>query len=239
MTAPHGRWAGGMQIVIQPTGLNAATGRASGRPAGATPRDGSRHDAPATAGPGRDALSETLRRAAAGDEGAWLEIVGAYARRVFALARSRRLDEHQAEDVTQSVFVTVAKQIGSGDYTEQGRFEAWLFRVAMNRVRDQIRKQRRRAGEMGSPGLEERADPRPQPPLSSDAELNGLRAAMERLGEADREVVELRHHAGMGFKEIAALLGQPLGTVLARHHRALGKLREWMSSGESEKERAS
>ena len=73
------------------------------------------------------------------------------------------------------------------------------------------------------------------------AVVRELRAAMERLGDADREVVELRHHAGMGFKEIAALLGQPLGTVLARHHRALGKLREMMGSGESDtgKERAS
>lgn len=225
--------------MIQPTGLNAAIGRASGRPAGAAPRDGAGHDATAMPGPNLETLGETLRRATAGDEIAWREIVGAYARRVYALARSRRLSEHQAEDVTQSVFVTVAKQIGSGDYTERGRFEAWLFRVAMNRVRDEIRKQRRRAGEMGSPGLEGRAETTAQAPLSSDAELDGLRAAMERLGDADREVVELRHHAGMGFKEIAALLGQPLGTVLARHHRALGKLREWMSSGESEKECAS
>lgn len=239
MHRPPGRWSGGMQIVIQPNGLNAAIGRASGRPASAPPRDGSVHDTPTAPGTGSDSLGETLRRAAAGDESAWREIVGAYARRVFALARSRRLSEHQAEDVTQSVFVTVAKQIGSGDYTERGRFEAWLFRVAMNRVRDEIRKQRRRAGEMGSPGLEDRTDARAQAPQCPDAELDGLRAAMEQLGDADREVVELRHHAGMGFKEIAALLGQPLGTVLARHHRALGKLREWMSSGESGKERAS
>lgn len=225
--------------MIQPTGLNAPIGRAAERPAGAAPRDGTDQDAPAMTDSDQDALGETLRRAAAGDEGAWRNIVSAYARRVFALARSRRLTEHQAEDVTQSVFVTAAKQIGTGNYTERGRFEAWLFRVAMNRVRDELRKQRRRAGEMGSPGLEGRAESRPQTPQSSDAELDGLRAAMERLGDADREVVELRHHAGMGFKEIAALLGQPLGTVLARHHRALGKLRDWMNSGESEKERAS
>ena len=228
-----------MQIVIQPTGLNAGVGRAPGRAAGVAPRNEAGQDPTLRSGPNPDSLSETLRRAAAGEEGAWREIVGAYARRVFALARSRRLSEHQAEDVTQSVFVTVAKQIGSGDYTERGRFEAWLFRVAMNRVRDEIRKQRRRAGEMGTPGLDGHAENRPQTPHSTDAELDGLRAAMERLGDADREVVELRHHAGMGFKEIAALLGQPLGTVLARHHRALGKLREWMSSGTSEMERAS
>jgi len=46
------------------------------------------------------------------------------------------------------------------------------------------------------------------------------------LPEADREILGLRHHAGMSFKHIAAMLGVPVGTALARHHRALKKLRD-------------
>ncbi len=179
-------------------------------------------------GPQSAELGETLRLAAAGDEGAWRALVDLYARRVFALARSRRLSPEHAEEVTQSVFVTAAQHIRSGEYTERGRFEAWLFRVAMNRVRDFIRKERRRAGDMGSPGLNGRAAAAQTESGPDGASLRSLRAAMDGLGDADREVVELRHHGGMGFKEIAALLDQPLGTVLARHHRALKKLKDLM-----------
>jgi RNA polymerase sigma-70 factor (ECF subfamily) len=49
------------------------------------------------------------------------------------------------------------------------------------------------------------------------------------LSESDREVVELRHHAGMSFKSMAELLEEPIGTLLARHHRALKKLKDLMS----------
>lgn len=55
---------------------------------------------------------------------------------------------------------------------------------------------------------------------------------MEGLSDADREVVELRHHGQMAFKDIAELLSQPVGTVLARHHRALRKLRDMIGQPE-------
>jgi RNA polymerase sigma-70 factor (ECF subfamily) len=48
---------------------------------------------------------------------------------------------------------------------------------------------------------------------------------MARLPDADREVVELRHHAGLTFAQMADMLSEPLGTLLARHHRALKKLK--------------
>ena len=132
-----------------------------------------------------------------------------------------------AEDITQSVFTTVAASLRDGGYDERGRFEAWLFRVAMNRVRDECRRARHRAtptdpvgfdGQGARPEYADGADER-------DRDLSRLRAALSGLGEADREVIELRHHAQMSFKAIAEQLGEPVGTVLARHHRALGKLR--------------
>jgi RNA polymerase sigma-70 factor (ECF subfamily) len=51
---------------------------------------------------------------------------------------------------------------------------------------------------------------------------------MGTLSESDREVIELRHHAGLSFKQIAELVNEPLGTLLARHHRALRKLKAAM-----------
>lgn len=202
-------------------------------------------------------VAALLAAASRGDEAAWRAIVDLYARRIYALAKSRlgrgqRLGSGSraagaaggfggvegwggcelAEEVTQSVFVTVASKLVSGGYSEQGRFEAWLFRVAMNRIRDEARRAKRRAETFDAelagdlPGEQE-----PREDEERTAGIRALRAAMGQLGDADREVIELRHHAGLSFKQIADLLEEPLGTLLARHHRALRKLKELLTAG--------
>jgi RNA polymerase sigma-70 factor (ECF subfamily) len=70
-----------------------------------------------------------------------------------------------------------------------------------------------------------------EPETADSEELGRLNAALGRLGEADRRIIHLRHFAGLSFKQIAEVLEQPLGTVLARQHRALKKLRELMDRG--------
>ena len=170
-------------------------------------------------------LAPLLRAAAAGDQAAWREIVSLYSRRVFALARSRCRNSDVAEEITQSVFATIAMKLGAGEYAERGRFESWIFRVAANRIRDHIRRVKRRPEAAGSDQLDAHPAP-PTPPESP--ELTRLRLAMDSLTDADREIVELRHHGGLSFKQIADSLNEPLGTLLARHHRALRKLRDML-----------
>lgn len=160
-----------------------------------------------------------------------------YGRRIFALAQSRLRRPDLAEEVTQSVFVTVATKLREESYTEVGRFESWLFRVAMNRVRDTARRIKRQASVM-EPGVMETMPGGTAVEVDREG-LDALRRAMETLSDSDREVVELRHHGQMGFKEIAALLGEPVGTVLARHHRALKKLRGVLEPSSPEEERES
>lgn len=210
-------------------------------------------------------MPRLLTAAAKGDEAAWRAIVELYARRVYALARSRlggrgsgaagagrssrggkgsgslgAFDQGHdaAEEVTQSVFVTVATKLGTGEYAEQGRFESWLFRVAMNRIRDEVRRARRHAeptdpeafagvSETGFGGSSQTTAEQ-----AADDSIHVLRSAMARLTDADREIVELRHHAGLSFKQMADLLNEPLGTLLARHHRALRKLKDLMTASD-------
>lgn len=166
-----------------------------------------------------------VARAARGEDDAWRALIGRYARRVAGLIRSRTGSAELAEEITQSVFVTVAEHLGSGRYVEQGRFESWLFRIAMNRLRDEKRRNRRKAGSLegvtlAAPGEREKTD---------EGSLKALRSAIGRLPEADREIIAMRHHAQLEFRTIAELLNEPLGTVLARHHRALKKLRSLLS----------
>jgi len=184
-------------------------------------------------------LPRLLIAAGEGDEQAWRSIIELYARRIYALAKSRLgASRHDlAEEITQSVFVTVASKLGKQNahgvmgYTEQGRFESWLFRVAMNRIRDEVRRVKRHAETMDPETMAaSMASTRvAEPEADLPENLRALRQAMGHLSDADREIVELRHHAGLSFKQMAELLSEPIGTLLARHHRALKKLKEIMS----------
>lgn len=168
-----------------------------------------------------------VRAARQGDEQAWSRLVGEYGPRVFALARSRLRDPDLAEEVTQSVFATIAIKVRDGAYDEYGKFEPWLFRIAMNRIRDAVRKAKRERSEdrLRLAATSEVAPSDAGEEGASVEAIDGLRGALGDLSKADREIVELRYHAGLSFRQIAELLGEPIGTLLARHHRALRKLR--------------
>ena len=196
---------------------------------------------------------DLLRRAADGDAAAWEALVRAYTGRLYGLLLSQCRDPELSEELTQATFVKVVQQLkpgrdpGSVDdragYREQGRFEPWLFRVAMNGLRDEMRRRKRQAtptdlsgpaaaggsalklwaapdNRSGAPGED------PAQAVARGEELEWLREAVATLPEADRAVLHLRHTARLSFKEIAETLGEPLGTVLARGHRALGKLKK-------------
>ncbi|MCU0688691.1 MAG: sigma-70 family RNA polymerase sigma factor [Phycisphaerales bacterium] len=191
-------------------------------------------------------IEALLNAAAHGDEGAWRRLVGLYAKRVAAFCRSRLRDGHVAEEVTQSVFVTVATKLKDGGYQEHGRFEAWLMRITINRIRDEVRRVSRKIVVSDSEAVQGAAARMPRRATGDgrdsdrDESMRALREAMERLPEADRHIIELRHHAAMSFAAIAELLGEPLGTLLARHHRAIKKLRGLIDeSGGGRVERAS
>lgn len=186
-------------------------------------------------------LPALLHAAGMGDDVAWRKLIDLYARRVYALARSRLgVSRHElAEEITQSVFATVASKLGREEdgesgYAEQGKFESWLFRIAMNRIRDEVRRSRRQAepadpASFSSVASAERA---PDGLETTPDQLSSLRLAMEKLSDADREIVELRHHAGLSFKQMADLLSEPIGTLLARHHRALKKLKDLLTNAD-------
>ena len=179
--------------------------------------------------PSKESLERTLQRAAGGDETAWRRIVDAYGPRVFGLIRAHCGSVELAEEITQSTFCTIVARIGQ--YTELGRFESWLFRIAMNRLRDEMRRRKRQARPVEAEALAGLAGADEEARSAPADEVRALRAAVDRLSEADRRVIHLRHFSGLSFSRIAEVLGEPLGTVLARQHRALGKLRQMLTEG--------
>lgn len=170
-------------------------------------------------------LRALLRLAARGDSDAWRAVVAQMAPRVFGLMRAQCRDPELAEEITQSTFCTLAAKIG--EYVESGRFESWVFRIAMNRLRDEMRRRARQARPMDDGPLQEASAHRVGGTgrgLSEEV-VDRLGRAMARLPEADREIIELRHTGGLSFKQLSDYYGEPVGTLLARHHRALRKLR--------------
>ena len=173
----------------------------------------------------RDRVTEALlAKAARGDSDAWRSLVETYAPRVHGLLVAQCRNDELAEEITQSAFCTVAVKLG--EYVESGRFESWLFRIAMNRLRDEMRRRARQARPTDDGSMREL--PTRARPQTTAAELEihqKLRLAMDRLAEGDREIIELRHTGGMSFRALSDYFEEPIGTLLARHHRALRKLR--------------
>jgi len=180
-----------------------------------------------------DPSQDTLKAAAAGDAQAWRQIVTAYSGRVYGLLYRQCGNSDLAEEMTQATFAKVVSKLA--DYDEQGRFEAWLFRVAVNRLRDELRRRKRHAVAVDFDSTPPEAlgrfvdDPTPQQRMEHDERVGALKAAMDDLPDADRELLELRYTAELSFAQIAQVLDQPLGTVLARGHRALKKLRSMLA----------
>jgi RNA polymerase sigma-70 factor (ECF subfamily) len=181
------------------------------------------------------ALDAVLKRARRRDPQALTALVDAYTPRVFGLLFRLSGSRDAAEDLVQETFLRVVRTIG--EYEEAGKFEAWLFRIAANLARDLSRRGKRRGVTValeggsrdGEPGAIDVADAgRDEPPgrLMQVEAGTRLNACLDRLPQVDREIILLRHFSELSFKEIAAMLNIPLGTALARAHRALGKLRE-------------
>lgn len=181
-------------------------------------------------------LDATLAAAARGDEHAWRKLVDGYSGRVYGLLYRQCRDGELAEEITQATFVKVVAKLG--DYEDLGRFESWLFRIAINRLRDEMRRRGRQASPVDfaanppeSIGYNagDEADAAPETPLVRGEQHQALREAVDQLPEADRQLLEMRYTAEMSYQQIADALAQPLGTVLARGHRALKKLRTMLA----------
>jgi RNA polymerase sigma factor (sigma-70 family) len=99
-------------------------------------------------------IEVTLQQAAAGDDAAWRQLVEQYARRVYALLVSQCHDRELAEELTQVTFVKLFDQLRrKNGYQERGRFEPWLFRVAGNHLRDEMRRRKSSTSSSADPRL--------------------------------------------------------------------------------------
>jgi RNA polymerase sigma-70 factor, ECF subfamily len=184
----------------------------------------------------QQALGRLVRQCMAGDQFAWQQLVVAQHRRIYAICYRFTGSASDAEDLTQDVFLKLYRNLASFD-TQKGSFQTWITTLARNLLVDHFRRTRLEratdsldvslSAEDDGPTMADRlADPRP----SQEAHAAGLelkvriQQALAQLSPELREAVVLRDLEDMDYKEIAAVLRIPEGTVKSRISRGRGEL---------------
>jgi RNA polymerase sigma-70 factor (ECF subfamily) len=155
----------------------------------------------------------------------WEEIVSTHSARVYRLAYRLTGNQHDAEDLTQEVFVRVFRSLST--YTP-GTFEGWLHRITTNLFLDMVRRRQRiRFDALGEDAAEKLPSREPSPAQHfNDTHFDAdVQQALDTLAPEFRAAVVLCDIEGLSYEEIAATLGVKLGTVRSRIHRGRSHLR--------------
>lgn len=144
--------------------------------------------------------------------------------------RSRDL----ADDIFQDTFLKVVQSIRAGRYQDDGRFLSWVMRIAHNLIIDHFRHEKQMGivlnDDYESDLFNSRrfADENVEEVMVRRQVLRDVRRLVSELPEDQREVVIMRHYAGMSFKEIADMTGVSINTALGRMRYALINMRKLM-----------
>ena len=173
--------------------------------------------------------AQLVRRTKAGDTKAFGTLVERYMRRAYYGALGLVGSADDAMDLSQEAFVRAFRARQTIDPDRP--FYAWLYqiirRLCFNHTRD--RRTRRRGVEAAGDWLVGQAEARtssmnPERALETAEAKRRVSAALEALSGRDREVLVLKEFEGLRYREIAELLGIPIGTVMSRLYSARRRL---------------
>lgn len=161
-----------------------------------------------------------IHRAQAGDEAALAQIYDAYAKPIYRYHYSRTGNPADAEDLTSQTFMAVLEALPR--YQHRGRFTAWMFQIARNKVMDHFRRNHNL-----SDMLETVADTAQAEALEAvyqNESHTKLKALMQLLEEEERELLRLRFTAELSFVQIGQILGRTEDAVRKSTRRILDRL---------------
>jgi len=176
-----------------------------------------------------DADTQIIERCLSGEEAAWEDLVKIHTRRVYAICYRFTGSDHQAQDLTQEVFLRVFRSLKSFRAAE-GSFPVWLARLTRNLLIDHYRRAKYDRAtssiEEQLPMLEETASltARTEGLLAGREASEALQGALQKLSPELRETVILRDLEEMEYREIAQVLNVPEGTVKSRLNRGRAEL---------------
>lgn len=177
-----------------------------------------------------------------GDKGALRQIYEAYIRFIYAVVYDTVKRREDAEDITSEFFIKLVRVAGT--YKKGTSHRAWMAAIAKNMAIDALRKSNREILESAftdddtgensyidnkSSQATNEASVEDKAILSED-----MKNAMGTLNDNEREIIDLKLLGGLKFKEIAHMLGQPMGTVTWLYNQGIKKLRRCLSDYERE-----
>jgi len=186
---------------------------------------------------------ELLGRFCRGQTEAFGLLVRRYERELYGYLRRYLGDSSLAEDVFQNTFLQL--YVKSAQYESGRPFRPWLYTIATHQAIDALRRNARHQVLSLEQKREDNANgemrrlldtleshgPSPMDNLSAQERKDRVRAGVDRLPDFLRDVVLLAYYQGLKYREIAEILGIPVGTVKSRLHAALNKLQEaWSES---------
>jgi RNA polymerase sigma-70 factor (ECF subfamily) len=140
-----------------------------------------------------------------------------------------------AEDIFQDTFIKVIQSLDAGRYQDNGRFLSWVIRIAHNLVIDHFRKQNQMSVSSNDDYENDLfnnarfSDNTVEEEIVQDQIYRDVRRLVDNLPEEQREVVILRHYAGLSFREIAEQTNVSINTALGRMRYALINMRKMIS----------
>ena len=178
----------------------------------------------------RESRSEDTRiiqQALKGDESAYKKLMMKYHDAIFNFIFKMVHDREQVEDLTQEAFIKAFASLSK--FNDEFAFSTWLYKIATNNSIDHIRKRKLQVYSIDKPIDSKDSEytfELPDEDYEADGELISdqravmIRAAIAKLPEKYRLVIELRHIEEKSYEEIAVLLKLPIGTIKAHIFRA-------------------
>jgi RNA polymerase sigma-70 factor (ECF subfamily) len=160
-----------------------------------------------------------------GNSNAFSLLVKLYRKQLYTYLYRLAGNRVTAEDLFQETLLKVWRNLKH--YNEQNKFSSWLFSIAHNVAIDSIRKRKVRDKIKYLEEITEQDDSHnPHFTLEKKETTYKIMQSINKLPEKQKQVLLLRQHSKMTFKEIAELLNEPLNTVLGHMHYAVKKLRK-------------
>lgn len=192
---------------------------------------------------------QLLDQLRAGDRGALGELLSAHQKQVYHVCLRMVSNPDDAAELTQDVLLRAIQHVD--DFRAGSKFSTWLVRIAMNLSISHLRRRKVRrsasleaeTGAAGGDGgdqarqlkemIADGREPGPVQRVEDDEQIERLLAGVDRLDESLKSVLVLRDFEQMDYKQMAEVLGVPVGTIKSRLFRARVSLRMELSPGKA------
>lgn len=177
---------------------------------------------------------ELVTRFVKGEQSCFEQLIKRHKSKVFAYINLYIRDQALAEDIFQDTFLKVIQSVKCGRYSDNGKFLSWVMRISHNLIIDHFRRIKQ-MNTISNDNYEsdifnskQFAEENIEDSMVKKQIHQDIRKMISHLPDDQREVVILRHYAGLSFKEIADLTQVSINTALGRMRYALINMRKLM-----------